>query len=228
MIKKIALAGFLALSALAAVVATRPDEFRVERSITIAAPPEVVYSLVSDFKGWASWSPWEALDPNMQKTYVGQPGQPGQRYEWKGNKDVGSGRMTVESVQAPSKIAIKLEFIEPWESSSQTLFSFDPVGEQTKVTWTMSGRNRFVEKAMTLWMDMDKMVGSDFEKGLRKLSEAAKQEQAKQDERAKQQVAEAARKAAEAAEAARKAAEASATTPDATTPATTAPAAKKS
>lgn len=212
MIKKIALAGFLAISALAAVVATRPDEFRVERSITIAAPPEVVYSLVSDFKGWAAWSPWEALDPNMQKTYVGQPGQPGQRYEWKGNKDVGSGQMTVESVQAPSKIAIKLEFIEPWESSSQTLFSFDPVGEQTKVTWTMSGRNRFVEKAMTLWMDMDKMVGGDFEKGLSKLSEAAQKEHA-------QRVAEAKKKEAEAAQAAAalKAAEAAATVPTAAT-----------
>jgi len=210
MIKKIALAGFLALSALAAVVATRPDEFRVERSITIAAPPEVVYSLVSDFKGWAAWSPWEALDPNMQKTYAGQPGQPGQRYEWKGNKDVGSGRMTVESVQAPSKIAIKLEFIEPWESSSQTLFSFDPVGEQTKVTWTMSGRNRFVEKAMTLWMDMDKMVGGDFEKGLSKLSEAAQKEHAQRVAEAKKKEAEAAQAAAAQAAAALKATEAAA------------------
>lgn len=206
MFKKIALAGLLAIGALAAVVATRPDEFRVERSITIAAPPEVVYSLVSDFKGWAAWSPWEALDPTMQKTYAGQPGQPGQRYEWKGNKDVGSGRMTVESAQSPSKIEIKLEFIEPWESSSQTVFSFDAAGAQTKVTWTMAGRNRFVEKAMTLWMDMDKMVGSDFEKGLSKLSEAAQKEHA-------QRVAEAKKKeAAAAAEAARKAAEAAATT----------------
>lgn len=228
MFRKIALAGLLAVGALAAVIASRPSDYRVERSTTVDAQPAIVYSQVSDFKAWAAWSPWEALDPNMQKTYTGQPGQPGSSYEWKGNKDVGSGRMTVESVQAPSKIEIKLAFIEPWESNCQTTFSFDEVGNQTKVTWTMAGHNGFVEKAMTLWMDMDKMVGSDFEKGLRKLSEAAKQEQAKQDERAKQQVAEAARKAAEAAEAARKAAEASATTPDATTPATTDPAAKKS
>jgi hypothetical protein len=221
MFRKIALAGLLAVGALAAVIASRPSDYRVERSTTIAAQPAVVYSQVSDFKAWAAWSPWEALDPNMHKTYTGQPGQPGSSYEWKGNKDVGSGRMTVEGVQAPSKIEIKLAFIEPWESTCQTTFSFDAVGNQTKVTWTMVGHNGFVEKAMTLWMDMDKMVGGDFEKGLRKLSEAAQKEQAKQLEQAQQQ-------AAAAAEAARKAAEASATTPDATTPATTAPAAKKS
>jgi uncharacterized protein YndB with AHSA1/START domain len=163
MLKKIALALVVALAVLAGIVATRPGDYRVERSATVAAPPEVVFGLVSDFHGWVAWSPWEALDPAMKKTFGGQAGEIGSTYAWQGNDQVGAGQMTVIDKKSSSQIEIKLEFIKPWPSVNQTTFRFAPAGDKTTVTWIMAGHNGFVEKAMTLFMDMDK----DDRRGLR-------------------------------------------------------------
>ncbi len=207
MFKKIALALVVAAVALAAVVATRPSDFRIERSTTINAPADIAYGLVSDFHGWADWSPWEALDPTMKKTYTGQAGEKGSSYEWLGNKDVGSGRMTIVDVKPSSLVEIKLEFITPWQATNQTTLTFEPAGDKTKVTWAMTGHNNFFMKAMTLFMNMDKMVGADFEKGLAKLGEKSAAEHAVRVAAAQKKAAEEAAQRAAAEAAVHKAAE---------------------
>jgi hypothetical protein len=154
------------LGALAVFIATRPDAFHVERSIDIAAPPERAYSQVEDFHQWSTWSPWEKLDPEMKRSYSGAPSGTGAEYAWTGNKQTGEGRMTIVDATAPSRIAIKLEFIKPFAATNQATFVFAKTAAATRVTWAMDGKNNFMAKAFHLVMDMDKLVGGDFEKGL--------------------------------------------------------------
>lgn len=148
------------------VVATRPAEFRVERSTTISAPPERAFSQVNDFRSWSGWSPWEKLDPNLTRSFSGPPSGTGASYAWVGNENVGEGRMTIEKSTPPSEVVIKLEFLKPWEATNTTVFSFTPEGAGTRVTWAMTGENNFASKAFSLFMDMDQLVGADFERGL--------------------------------------------------------------
>lgn len=219
MLKKLGITLVIAIGLVCAVVASRPDTFKVERSATIEAPADVAYGLVADFHGWAAWSPWDALDPGMKKTYEGAG--KGATYFWSGNDKVGEGRMTILDTKPNELIDIKLEFIKPWEATNQTQFTFQAAGDKTTVTWTMSGAANFMSKAMSLVKSMDEMVGSDFEKGLAKLKEAAAAENQKRLAAAKA-AAEAARLAAE--EAAKKAA-AEAAAAAAAPPAPAAPAA---
>ena len=176
MLKKVAIAFGIVVVVLVVVIATRPDAFRVERSGVIAAPPGVVFPMVNDFHKWAAWSPWEKLDPNLKRTYTGQAEGPGAKYAWVGNSQVGEGRMTIVDSKAPASISIKLEFLKPFESTSDTLFSFAEDGTGTRVTWTMSGKHNLISKAFSLFMDMDKMVGPDFEKGLATMKTLAEAE----------------------------------------------------
>jgi uncharacterized protein YndB with AHSA1/START domain len=158
----------------AGFVAARPAKFRIERSITVAAPPERAFAHVSDFRKWAAWSPWEKLDPTMKKVYEGPPEGAGSKYSWVGNKKVGEGRMTIERCEAPALIALKVEFLKPWQATNDTTFSFAPEGDSTKVTWAMEGENEtFGAKAFAVLMNMDKLVGRDFERGLVSLKSLA-------------------------------------------------------
>ena len=166
MIKKIALAlGAVAIIFLG-VVAMQPADFRIERSAAIAAPPADVFAQVNDFHNWTAWSPWEKLDPALKKTYSGAAAGVGAVYEWAGNDQVGTGRMTLTDSQPSNLIRIKLEFIKPFEATNTTEFLLTPDGGGTKVTWSMTGNNNFMAKAAGLFMNMEKMVGGDFEKGL--------------------------------------------------------------
>ncbi len=145
---------------------TRPDTFRVERRISIKTPPENAFALVNNFHQWKLWSPWEKMDPAMERKFSGTPEGVGTIYEWKGNKKVGRGGMEIiESIPA-KKILIKLDFFEPFEAHNKTEFIFNPQGENTEIVWAMSGDNNFIGKLMSLFMDMDKMIGKDFEAGL--------------------------------------------------------------
>jgi len=173
MLKKIAIALLVALAALAGFIATRPSEFRIARSRTMAAPPEVVHAHVNDLHRWSEWSPWEKLDPGMKREFSGAAAGPGAAYFWSGNDDVGEGRMTITDSRPPRGITIRLEFIKPWKATNTTQFDFAPSGSGTDVTWAMTGRHNFMSKAACLFMDMDKMVGGDFEKGLAKLEAVA-------------------------------------------------------
>jgi hypothetical protein len=148
------------------VVTMQPSTFRVERSITVATPPAAPFAQVNDFQKWSNWSPWEKLDPNMTRTYGETTVGKGATYAWEGNKQVGSGNMTITESRTDEYVAIQLAFLKPFKATNTTEFSFTPAGEGTTVTWVMTGKNNFISKAICLFMDMDKMVGGDFEKGL--------------------------------------------------------------
>src|SRR5688572_23872990 len=173
MLKKILIGVAAAFLLLVIVIATRPAEFRIERSTAISAPPEVVFAQVNDFRAWPAWSPWEKLDPGMKRTHSGAPSGVGAKYAWTGNDDVGEGRMTIEKSDPGKEVVIKLEFLEPFEASNTTTFTFTPNSSGTKVNWAMEGNNNFMGKMFSLFMDMDEMVGKDFEKGLAGMKTAA-------------------------------------------------------
>ncbi len=180
MIKKVIL-GILALLilvvvVLGVVVAMQPADFTITRTAAIAAPPETVFEQVNDFHKWDAWSPWAKLDPNMKTTYAGPESGVGASYSWVGNSDVGEGKMAITESKPSQNVKIDLDFISPFAAKNVTEFAFKPDGNGTNVTWTMSGKNNFMAKAFCLVMDMDKLVGGDFEKGLaqmKKVAEAA-------------------------------------------------------
>jgi hypothetical protein len=149
-----------------AVVAMQPSEFRIVRSATIAAPASAVFAQVNDFHHWEAWSPWAKLDPALKQTYEGPAAGTGAIYTWAGNNKVGEGTMTLTESRPTDLIRIKLEFRRPFKATNTAEFTFKPDGNQTGVAWSMSGRNNFMAKAFCLFMNMDKMVGGDFEKGL--------------------------------------------------------------
>ncbi|HQR29458.1 MAG TPA: SRPBCC family protein [Anaeromyxobacteraceae bacterium] len=167
MLKKILAILLVVVLAFGGFVGSRPSDYKIERSIVIDGPIESVYPEVVMFRRWGNWSPWAHLDPNMAVEYGGPKGGLGSTYHWKGNDKVGEGRMTMTGALKDELVQIKLEFIKPWAQVSQTEFRFKPEGPgQTRVTWTMTGKHDFVGKLFALFMDMDKMVGTDFEKGL--------------------------------------------------------------
>jgi uncharacterized protein YndB with AHSA1/START domain len=177
MVKKVLLAVVVilvvAVAGIGGAALRQPDTYRVERSVSMAVPPEAAYQQVADFHAWDRWSPWAKLDPAMKTEFGGAAGQPGSTYAWIGNDKVGEGRMTITEVVPPSRVAIKLEFIKPFASVADTTFTFAPSGGGTKVTWAMGGKNDFMGKVMCVFMDMDKMIGKDFEKGLAQLAAAS-------------------------------------------------------
>jgi hypothetical protein len=148
------------------IVAIRPADFRITRSTAIAAPPSAVFAQVNDFHKWEAWNPWGKIDPAMKQTYEGASSGAGASYAWVGNKDVGEGRMTITESHPSDLILIKLEFLKPFAAVNTTEFTFKPEGNQTIVTWTMTGKNNFIAKAMCMFMNMDRMIGGQFEKGL--------------------------------------------------------------
>lgn len=148
------------------LVAMQPSDFCVARSATIAAPAPAVFAQVNELRKWEAWSPWAKRDPAMKQTYEGAPAGSGAVTAWAGNKDVGEGRMTITESRPSELIRIKLEFFKPFTATNTAEFTFRPEGSQTVVTWSMSGQNNFIAKAMHLFMNMDKMVGKDFESGL--------------------------------------------------------------
>ncbi len=183
MIKKILLGLAVALLVLAGFIASRPSTFIVQRTVTMKAAPEYVFPFVNSFYRWADWSPWNDLDPDMKRTYEGPVLGVGSVYAWAGNDKVGEGRMTLEESRKDELVRIKLEFLKPFPSTHTTTIAITPVAEGASVTWKMEGRHGFMGKAASLFMDMDAMVGKDFEAGLarlRMLSEAEAQEEAEE------------------------------------------------
>ncbi len=173
MLKKVLIGVAAAILLLLVVIATRPATFHIERSATMPVAPESAFAQVNDFHAWSAWSPWEKLDPNMKRTHGGAPSGVGATYAWLGNDEVGEGRMTIEKSEPGKLVQIKLEFLKPFAATNTATFSFSPSGNGTKVTWAMDGNNSFVSKAFHMVMDMDKLIGSDFEKGLAAMKAAA-------------------------------------------------------
>jgi uncharacterized protein YndB with AHSA1/START domain len=173
MLKMIALVVVLLILVILAFAATRPDTFRVERSTTIHAPASRIYPMIADFHRWTAWSPWENIDPNLQRTYEGAPSGKGAGYGWVGNKKVGSGHMEITDASEPSRLVIKLDFLKPFEAHHIAEFTLTPQGDDTRVTWAMNGRSPYMMKVMGIFMSMDSMIGGDFEKGLANLKREA-------------------------------------------------------
>lgn len=159
----------IGIAGLLAFAATRPNTFRVERSLDIKAPAAKIFPYVNDFRRAPEWSPWEEGDPAMKRTYSGAKSGKGAIYEWAGNKDVGKGRLeTVESVEN-QYVKVAMHFIEPMEGDSTTEYILTPKGDMTNVKWVMTGPMNFVSKVMCVFFDMDKMIGGPFDKGLKRL-----------------------------------------------------------
>ncbi len=173
MLKVILLVVLVVIAGILIYATTRPDSFSVHRAATIQAPPEKILPLIADFHNWGSWSPWEKLDPAMKKTYGGAPSGQGATYQWTGNSKVGEGRMEILSVAPPSKVAIKLDFLKPFEAHNIADFTLAPQGTGTLVTWEMHGPSPYVTKLMGVFMPMDNLIGSDFEEGLANLKAVA-------------------------------------------------------
>jgi polyketide cyclase/dehydrase/lipid transport protein len=173
MVWKILIALVVMVAVLAVVVATRPSEFRVQRTTTISAPAPVVFAQVNDFHKWEAWSPYVKRDPAMKKTFEGAPSGVGAIYTWSGNNEVGEGRTTIIESRPSELIRVQLEFVRPFAATSIAEFTFKPEGERTAVTWSLNGHNNFIAKAMGLVVNMDRMIGGDFETGLAQMKSAA-------------------------------------------------------
>ena len=144
--------------------ATRPNSFRIERSATIAAPPERILPLIEDFHRWEGWSPFEKLDPEMKKSFAGAASGRGAVYSWEGKK-AGIGRMEITDI-SPQRVTIKLDFEKPFKASNTAEFILQPAGAGTNVTWAMHGSQPFINKLMGVFINLDKLVGKDFDTGL--------------------------------------------------------------
>jgi uncharacterized protein YndB with AHSA1/START domain len=159
----------LVIAAVLILAATKPATFRVERAATLKAPAEKIFPLIADFRQWLNWSPWEGRDPQLKRTYSGAERGKGSVYAWDGNKNVGSGRMEILEATSPSKVVIKLDFLKPFEAHNTAEFTMLPQGGATNVTWVMHGPAPFMSKVMQVFMNMDRMIGKDFETGLANL-----------------------------------------------------------
>ena len=155
------------------VVAMQPSEYRVTRTATVAAPAPVVFAQVNDFHKWDTWNPWAKIDPAMKQAYEGAPAGVGAIYTWSGSGEVGEGRMTLTESRPNDLIRIRMEFLKPFAATSIAEFTFKPEGDRTAVTWSMAGDKNFVAKALHLFMNMDKMIGDQFDKGLAQMKTAA-------------------------------------------------------
>jgi carbon monoxide dehydrogenase subunit G len=148
----------------------RPDNYHVERSILIKAPADKIFAFINDFHRWDAWSPYNK-DPAMQKTYSGSDSGKGAHYAWVGNKDVGQGEITLVDTTPPNKLVFDLHMIKPFEGRNVAAFSLAPEAGATRVTWSLDDKHTLFLKTLTLFMNMDKMIGKDFEVGLARLKE---------------------------------------------------------
>jgi uncharacterized protein YndB with AHSA1/START domain len=155
------------------LAAMKPDTFRVARSATIKAPPEKIFALVNDFRTWGAWSPWEKKDPAMKRSFSGPQSGKGAVYAWDGDKNVGQGRMEIADVAPPSKVTLKLDFVRPFEAHNIVEFTMVPRGDATDVNWNMQGPVPYFAKIIHVFLDMDRMIGADFEAGLANLKALA-------------------------------------------------------
>ncbi|MBS0531639.1 MAG: SRPBCC family protein [Proteobacteria bacterium] len=175
MLKALAVIAAILVVAAAVVLVlamSKPDIFRVERSATIKAPPDKIFPMIADFHRWGQWSPYETRDPGMKRTFSGTNSGKGSVYGWEGNSNVGSGRMEILDAPAPRAVVIKLDFLKPFEAHNTAEFTLQPQGDGTRVTWAMQGPTPFIGKIMHVFINMDRMVGTDFEAGLANLRKA--------------------------------------------------------
>ncbi len=171
MLKTIGLVLLAAIVLVLGFAATRPDSFRLERSLRMQAPPEKILPLINDLHTFNTWNPWVRKEPSARQTYSGPPQGPGARAAWEG-KELGSGSMTITAVE-PTKVTLQLDFLKPFEAHNVAEFTLTPAADGTTVVWAMHGPANYMTKVMGLFFSMDAMVGKDFEDGLANLKQLA-------------------------------------------------------
>ena len=175
MLKKILIGLAVLVALFVVIVAMQPSDFRVEKSATIAAPPTEVFAQVNDLHKWDAWSPWAKLDPNAKIAFEGPEAGQGAAMSWSGNDKVGEGKMTIVESSPDDAVKLKVDFVKPFEGTSNSEFGFKPEADKTGVTWTMTAQHNFLEKAMCLVMNGKKMIGDDMEKGLTQMKSVVEQ-----------------------------------------------------
>lgn len=171
MFKKALLLIVVVIAAFAGYVALQPNEFKITRSAVMAASPAAVFEQVNDFHKWNAWSPWAKLDPNAKNTFEGPATGEGAIFRWAGNAEVGEGHMKILESKPSERIRMEIGFVKPMQDTSDIEFTFRPTGDKTEMTWTMSGDHTFISKAMCTLMNMDKMVGGQFDQGLNNIKQ---------------------------------------------------------
>jgi hypothetical protein len=169
----ITIAIVLLLAGLFTAAATKPDGFRVQRTAVMDAPPEKIFPMIEDFHQWVAWSPYEKMDPDMKRIYSGAPKGKGAVYEWEGKGKVGAGRMEITELIQSTRVTIKLDFIKPFVGHQTAEFTLESSGQSTTVTWAAYGPSSFISKLMSVFFNMDRLLGNDFEKGLSNLTALA-------------------------------------------------------
>jgi uncharacterized protein YndB with AHSA1/START domain len=165
----------LAIAALLIYAATRPDTLQVQRSARIAAPAEKIFPLINDMRSFNRWNPYEKKDPQLKGSYSGPAAGPGAAYRFEGNKEVGKGSLEITESAPAALVAMRLDMQEPMAASNSIRFTLQPQGEATEVTWAMQGASPYIAKLFGIFIDMDKMIGRDFEAGLASLKTLAEQ-----------------------------------------------------
>jgi hypothetical protein len=169
----VALALAVAAALVVAYAATKPDRFHTARSVKIAAPPDAIFPLINDLGKFSVWSPFEKVDPNIRRVFSGPESGPGQRYDWKGNREIGEGWLEILSSSAPSRVDMGLNMLKPVTVSNQVTFTLVPEGDMTTVTWAMQGTLPLHWKVVHLFVDMQRMCGDQFNAGLADLKATA-------------------------------------------------------
>jgi uncharacterized protein YndB with AHSA1/START domain len=173
MIKKIFIGLAAVIGIFLIVAATRPADFRVERSATLAAPAGTLFEYVNNHHKFNEWNPFMKLDPNVKNTYSGPESGVGAVCSWDGNNDIGAGSCTITESKPGELVRSRMDWKRPMEGTSTVDFTFKPQGDKTVVTWAMYGKNNFMGKVVSIFMDCDKMCGPQFEKGLAELGVVA-------------------------------------------------------
>lgn len=173
MLKTIAIIVVVAVAAVLFYAATKPDVFRVQRTASIKAPPEKIFAFINDLHRWEAWSPYDKKDPAMKKSYNGAASGKGAGFEWDGNSEIGKGRLAITDTTPPAWVALQLDMLKPFEAHNVVEFTLEPKDGATDVTWTMHGPMPYISKVMSIFIDMDRMVGKDFETGLASLKAVA-------------------------------------------------------
>jgi len=169
----VALGVLVVVAAILIWAASKPNTFRIERSVVIQAAPEKIFPLINDFRNWSEWAPQDREDRSIMRTFSGPPSGVGAVSDWTSSGKAGSGRMSITESVPPTKIEIAVDFVKPFAAHNVNTFTLEPEGDATKVTWRMQGANLYFMKVMSTFSSMDRMMGGHFERGLRDLKAAA-------------------------------------------------------
>jgi uncharacterized protein YndB with AHSA1/START domain len=179
MLTKVLVSVVIIVAAFLGYVVMQPSDFRISREVKINTSAEIPFAKVNDLHKFDAWNPWSKLDPQAKQTFEGPTAGKGAVSSWEGNNEVGSGRMTITESQPNSLILMKLEMFKPFAATNNVEFSFKPEGAQTTVSWIITGQANFISKIFCVFINRDKMIGKEFEKGLEQLKLIAEGEKKK-------------------------------------------------